>query len=279
MAVYRETDGYVIREYTLVEGEPLTQLRSKCALIELVPTREFGLCLFLDNELQFAEKDEYIYHESFVHPCLSFSSKRKKICIIGGGDGCAAREVLKWSTVRSIDVIDWDSTLTDLFRTKYADLNNQSLQDSRVHIENLSIQSCIHDERIYDCILVDLLDPDFSKEFQEDLWYDVLFCCRQWISESGCIVINLGGVLPWNTTNVQRMQALLNDRISMPYRLYKVFVPSFGREWCFALLGQILPDTLPSLPDGLHFMSHQVWDMANQWSDDFLLHLNPTHNS
>ena len=92
MAVYRENDGFLVREYELTHSA-IVQKQTKKAFLEIVPTKEYGTALFLDGELQLTEKDEYIYHESLVHPCLMTAITRKKVCILGGGDGCAAREV------------------------------------------------------------------------------------------------------------------------------------------------------------------------------------------
>ena len=279
MAVYRETDGDIVREYALEGSKTLFRKQCDFALLEIVPTKAFGSCLFLDNELQFSEFDEYIYHEMLIHPCLSLSNQRKSVCIIGGGDGCAAREVLKWEDVDTVDLIDWDSTVTKLFKHTYSYVNSGSLDDPRILIQNNNIQSYIHEERAYDCIVVDLLDPDFSKENQDHLWYDVLFLVKQWINPGGCIVINLGGILPGDTANVEIFTALLQDRIDLPHRLYKVFVPSFAREWCFALIGPTESELRNNLPSTLRYLSDSVWKAANTWSEAYTNNLNPVHNS
>lgn len=279
MAVYRETDGDIVREYTLEGSKTIFRKQCDFALLEVVPTKAFGLSLFLDNELQFSEFDEYIYHEMLIHPCLSLSNEQRSVCIIGGGDGCAAREVLRWSSVEAVDLIDWDSTVTNLFKHTFSYLNSGSLDDPRILLENKNIQSCIHDERSYDCIVVDLLDPDFSKENQEHLWYDVLFLVKHWIKPGGSIVINLGGILPGDTANVEIFSAFLQDRLGLPYRLYKVFVPSFAREWCFALIGSTDPELRNNLPSNLRYLSDDLWKAATTWSRAYTGNLNPVHNS
>lgn len=278
MAVYRERDGNIVREYTLEESKTILRKQCDFACLDAVSTKEFGMSFFLDNELQFSEFDEYIYHEMLVHPCLSLSSEQSSVCIIGGGDGCAAREVLKWPNIEKVDLIDWDKTLTRMFQHTFSYFNSGSLEDPRVRIENKNIQDCLHEERQYDCILVDLLDPDFEKKRQDDLWYDVLFLVKHWIKPGGCISINLGGILPGDTTTVEIMTALLKDRISLPHRLYKVFVPSFAREWCFALIGNIELCTLEALPSNLRYLSEDAWIAANCWPTAYTQNLNPVHN-
>lgn len=276
MAVYREIDGNLTREYVL-EGGDIFRKQTEKALVELVPTKEFGTALFIDGELQFTEKDEYIYHEALVHPCLMTSSAQKKVCILGGGDGCAAREVLKWPDVESIHIIDWDKEVTDLFSHRFAHLNNWSLNDTRVTIENKNIQECLHEDRSYDCILVDLLDP---KETQTDLWYDILFLAKHWIQPSGSIVINAGGITPWQVDTVNWLLQMIESKTSFKRILYKTFVPSFGKEWCFILISKGVNESANSLstrlPSTLKYFSSATWDhiYTHTWTKDYFLYKN-----
>jgi len=260
MTTYREKDGALLREYELCLGD-IVRNQSDKALLELVPTKEYGIALFLDNELQLTEKDEYIYHEMLVHPCLSSSHSKKRVCIIGGGDGCAAREVLRWgSDVESIDIIDWDNRITNLFRYTYNTLNQDSLSHPKVKIFNENIRSFLYEKRTYDCILIDLLDPNPQEAGQQELWYEILFMVKDWLREGGSIGINAGGILPWDTKNVDWLLELVQRKMNLPIYLYKVFVPSFGREWCFVFLGQT--PHIAKLPDGLRYMSKQAWKQA-----------------
>lgn len=268
MTTYREVDGHITREYALAEGEIFRKQTDK-ALVEIVPTKEFGLAFFIDNELQLAEKDEYIYHEMLVHPCLATSKKRDHICIIGGGDGCAVREVLKWPDVVSVNVIDWDKEVTDLFTEKYSFLNKNSLQDYRVRVENSNIQERIHDEMVYDCILIDLVDPNPLKENFSDLWYDTLFLAKHWIQSTGSVVINLGGLLPWKAEAIDSFVQHVTSRFSWNRYLHKVFVPSFGREWCFLLLTNNRVERLQNLPPDLQYCSQNAWVASRLWSKDY----------
>ncbi len=270
MAVYRETDEQIVREYSL-ELEPIVRKESDHALLEFVPTKRFGRTFFIDGQLQFAEKDEYIYHEALVHPCLSTISPRSHVCIIGGGDGLAAREVLRWGPeVQCIDIIDWDKEVTDLFKDTYTDLNEESLTHSKVHIENEDIRSLLDDERSYNCIIIDLLDPNPNEEGQIDLWYDVLFMAKHWILNGGSIVINAGGVDPWNTEILNWLVELVQRKIKWPIFLYKTFVPSFGREWCFILACQVDKPYVEELPEDLKFLDKHAWDqMLKGWTRDY----------
>ncbi len=287
MAVYREVDGDITREYLLDEEEPIFRKKTERALVEVIPTKQYGLALFIDNELQFTEKDEYIYHEALIHPCMASCHNYNDILIIGGGDGCAVREILKWDSapyrqLRRIDIIDWDEDVTTLFKEKYDSLNQQAFEDSRVFVENRDIMDYdVEDEdRTYDCIFIDLVDPNFEGSYEEigvqkGLWDYVLFLAKEWIDKHGMIVINCGGILPWNVDNLNCMLELLYDRFDLHVHLYKTFVPSFGREWCFALLTEKENLSIPFLPHGLRHFSPQVWQYAYKdgWTENYLMNL------
>jgi spermidine synthase len=273
MSVYRETDGDIVREYTLEYGSTLFQKQSDKALLEIVQTKEYGTALFVDGELQLTEKDEYIYHESLVHPCLMTAASRKNVCILGGGDGCAAREVLKWPDVEHVHIIDWDKDVTELFRHRYASLNGWSLDDPRVTIENKNIQELLHEYRTYDCILVDLLDP---KDAQIDLWYDILFLAKQWVTPTGSLVINAGGISPWQVDMVNWLLQMIESKTGFKRILYKAFVPSFGREWCFILAGKQAGSADINVPSDVRYFDATAWNhmYTHTWTKDYFLYKN-----
>lgn len=290
MSVYREKDGSITREYSLEEEQPIFQKRTERALVEIVPTKEFGKALFIDNELQLTEKDEYIYHEMLVHPCLALSNCVYSVCVIGGGDGCAVREVLKWKDidgrkVQRIDVIDWDEEVTDLFQGECSDWNENALNESIVTIENEDIAGEFEweDRRDYDVVIVDLTDPDFTVYGQRNLWESVLYAVKKWGDKYGSIVINAGGITPTNTENLNVLLEMVRDSFSqtMNIHLYKVFVPSFGREWCFILMNQQTDLDLEVLPNSLRYCSKYTWQHAYKygWCKEYLenIYLNLSH--
>lgn len=92
------------------------------------------LSLYINGHLQFSSSDEHIYHEVFVHPAMMAFSTPKNILILGGGDGLALREVLKYKSVQKVDLVDIDPAITDLASTHplLTALNQGSLKNARV---------------------------------------------------------------------------------------------------------------------------------------------------
>jgi len=133
--------------------------------------------LYLNDNLQFSTFDEPMYHEVLVHPIMHILDKPKNILILGGGDGCAARELLKYPSIQKITLVDLDQKLTDLFinQPELAEINKNSLTHDKVHVINQDGFKYVSETtEFFDLILIDLPDPRnvelsrlYSKEFYE----------------------------------------------------------------------------------------------------------------
>ncbi len=91
---------------------------------------------YINGHLQFNSNDEYIYHEFLVHPAMLIAPKKKRILVLGGGDGLAVREILKYSEVESITLVDIDPTMTDIAGNNpyLSSINNGSLTQAKVKV-------------------------------------------------------------------------------------------------------------------------------------------------
>jgi spermidine synthase len=272
MAVFRESEGDISRDYLFAPGSSLHFSTDK-AQVDIVRTQRFDTMVFLDGQLQLSSKDEYIYHEMLVHPALSCHPNPRRVCILGGGDGCAAREVLKWQQVERCDILDWDSEFVSCFLHHYGHWNEHSLESERVRIENVDIRSCGHQNRQYDVIIVDLLDPDDSGE-SLNMWSDICLIVRSWLSPQGVAVFNAGGITPWKTKTTERciQQFQTELKFPNPYEClaYKAFVPSFSEEWCFLLVKP--PNCLlspNSAPTRLSYFDETAWQKSRIWTRDY----------
>ncbi|MFF3848188.1 polyamine aminopropyltransferase [Streptomyces sp. NPDC002328] len=117
--------------------------------------------LFLNGDLQFSSVDEYRYHESLVHPALA--GPRGNVLIMGGGDGLALREVLRYDDVREVTLVELDPAMTRLARDfgPLRELNGGALDDPRVEVVNADAFNWLRDaRRTYDAVVIDFPDPD-----------------------------------------------------------------------------------------------------------------------
>jgi spermidine synthase len=103
--------------------------------------------LFLNGNKQFASADERIYHEYLVHPAMTIAASRERVLILGGGDGLALREVLKYDDVQDITLVDLDPGMIELASTNeiLQELNDDAFADARVHsnLEDAALNSGI----------------------------------------------------------------------------------------------------------------------------------------
>ena len=130
---------------------------------------------YLNGNLQLSSFDEWMYHEPLVHPAMELAQEAQHVLVLGGGDGCAVREVLKYPTVRKVTMVDLDPAVTRLAQEHYAflSMNKGALKDERVEIINADAFSYMEKtEKYYDAIIVDFPDPKsielgrlYSQEF------------------------------------------------------------------------------------------------------------------
>lgn len=221
----------------------------------IVVTRQADdIRLFLNGNLQFSSRDEYRYHEALVHPIMAAVEQPRRVLVLGGGDGLAVRELLKYPSVESITLVDLDPEMTALFsRSPFLTaLNLGSLTSSKLHVINADAFVWLKDVReTYDAIIVDFPDPSnysigklFSLTFYKRL--------SEVLAPDGWAVIQSTSpyVAPRAFWCVDRtLQAA-----GLQTAAYHVFVPSFG-EWGFVAAGHT-PYRLPThLPEGLKFLT------------------------
>ncbi len=215
-------------------------------------TRE--LRLFLNGNLQFSSADEYRYHEALVHPAMQALSNRSQILILGGGDGLAVRELLKYKDVQHIDLVDLDAGMTQLFKSNamLTALNKNSLRSSKLTITNDDafkwLQKCVQK---YDCIIIDFPDPSnysVGKLYTSKFYAEV----RRVLKDDGVMVVQ--STSPYVARkSYWCISHTLND-VGFYTIPYHVNVPSFG-EW-----GYVLAMTTPhwrmtnNFPAGLRFV-------------------------
>ena len=118
--------------------------------------------LFINGSTQFSTYDEERYHEPLVHPLLGLIKERKDILLLGGGDGLAAREILKYPDVENLTLVDLDPAMSRLARQDkiFLGINHGSLNDPRVRVINQDAYQFIKNSvDLYDAVIIDLPDP------------------------------------------------------------------------------------------------------------------------
>lgn len=150
--------------------------------------------LYLNGNLQFCSMDEVMYHEPLVHPVMNLSEKPTNILILGGGDGCAVREILKYPSVERIDLVDLDQKMTDLAKTNsiLTAINQGSFDDKKVNVFNQdAFIFMTNNKQFYDVIIVDLPDPR-TIELGRLYSHEFYALCNRSLRPRGAIITQAG---------------------------------------------------------------------------------------
>jgi spermidine synthase len=202
-----------------------------------------GFQLFLNGNLQFSSADEYRYHEALVHPAMAAGGNPHRVLILGGGDGLALREVLKYGGVEQVTLVDLDRKMTglsDLF-APLAELNGHSFHDRRVRVINDDAMVWLERGRdLFDVVIVDFPDPN---NFALGKLYTTRFyrLLRARVAPEGAVSVQSGSPLFARRSYwciVRTMEAA-----GFQVRPYQTTVPSFG-VWGYAL-GRLQPFAPP----------------------------------
>jgi len=202
--------------------------------VEILKTHDFGVILLLDGLLQSSEVDEFIYHESLVHPAMLAHPDPRRVLIVGGGEGATAREVGRYSVVKEIHMVDLDEELIEIVK-KYLPWGKEGFNDPRLKLtiaegrEYLSKQP----DNYYDVIIMDATDPAeeslaiqlYTKEFYE-LAYKKL-------SDRGVIATHVAPLMH-KTQLVYSIRKTVNSVFPRTC-LYAVYVKSLEAMWSFVV--------------------------------------------
>ena len=245
-----------------------------------------GVRLFLNGNLQFHSRDEYRYHEGLVHPAMAAHAAPRKVLVLGGGDGLAVREVLKYPSVEEVTLVDLDPQITRLFSQHPAllALNAGALKSPKVKVVNADAFAWLEQSRqSFDIIVVDFPDP---SNFSLGKLYSTTFYQRAEaaLSASGWMVVQ--STSPLVARKSFWTVAATLEAVGLNITPYHVHVPSFG-EWGFIIAGRrpwvaprsLPPDlrflTLAGLPALLHFPPDmdRVPAEPNRLSNQVLVHI------
>ncbi|SPM43297.1 Predicted spermidine synthase with an N-terminal membrane domain [Mycobacterium numidiamassiliense] len=253
-------------------ADPIIAYRHTAYQEIVVTRRGDDTRLYLDGGLQFSTRDEYRYTESVVYPALGAGAH--SVLVLGGGDGLAARELLRQPGIDKIVQVELDAAVIDIARTTLHDANAGALDNPRVAVV---IDDCMswlrtpHPELRpaggFDAVIVDLPDPDtpvlgrlYSTEFYA--------LTAHALAPGGLMLVQSGS--PFSTPTAFWRTVSTIRSAGYAVTPYHVHVPTFG-DWGFALArtGTAPPTpTMPANAPPLRFLNQQVLQAATVFSDD-----------
>lgn len=208
--------------------------------------------LFIDGNLQFSSADEYRYHEALVHPPMLAVASPRRVLVLGGGDGLAVREILRHPEVESVTLVDLDPAMTEAFsqRPELAALNDNSLNDPRVHVVNADAFAWVRTvKETFDVAIVDFPDPN---NFSLGKLYTVQFYRLLRGALADDAVVSVQATSPLFSPRAYSCIVESIAEAGFTIRPYHTYVPAFG-EWGFVLASSGDVHFRP-LPPGLRFL-------------------------
>jgi spermidine synthase len=217
-----------------------------------------GFQLFLNGNLQFSSTDEYRYHEALVHPAMILANNPRRVLVLGGGDGLAVREILKYPSVEHVTLVDLDPNMTRLSSRfpPLASLNHYAFDNPRVQVVNEDAFVWIEQttEQPYDTAILDFPDPNTFAlgKLYTTRFYRML---KSKLTENAAVSVQSTSPMFARSSYWCIIRTL--EAAGFSVRPYYTAVPSFGL-WGYAL-ARASPFDIPRGPmTGLRFLDDQT---------------------
>ena len=217
-----------------------------------------GFQLFLNGNLQFSSTDEYRYHEALVHPAMLLANNPRRVLVLGGGDGLAVREILKYPSVERVTLVDLDPEMTKLSSRfpLLAKLNHEAFSDPRVQVinEDAFIWVEATNDALYDAAIVDFPDPNTFAlgKLYTTRFYRLL---RSRLTEAAAVSVQSTSPMFARKSYWCIIRTL--EAAGFVVKPYYTAVPSFGL-WGYALARATPFEAPRNPPPGLKFLDDQT---------------------
>ena len=203
------------------------------------------LSLYINGRLQFASNDETIYHAYLTAPAMLASNRSKRVLVLGGGDGLALRDVLRWNP-EEVVLIDIDPQIVELFSGRDTDapahltqsllrLNEEAFLDDRVRVligdAFVEVEKLAAQQELFDVVIADLPDPshpDLNRLYSDYFYARIAQC----LSPDGAFVTQ--STSPFHARNVFLSIGKTMEHAGFQVQQYRGNVPSFG-EWGWSI--------------------------------------------
>lgn len=208
--------------------------KSKFQEIAVMKTTDFGRTLTIDKRTQSAELDEFVYHESLVHPAMIAHACPKSVFIGGGGEGATAREVLRHNTVERLVMVDLDDVVVEVCKKHLPEWVGGCYEDPRMELVIGDAKAWIENSKeMFDVIILDISDPTEGGPGIALYFQSFYKTVLSKLNPGGIFVTQSGGA--GLLTYMECFTVIHNTmRESFPQAYaYISEIPSFGSPWGF----------------------------------------------
>ena len=215
-------------------GVPVVSIDSGIQKMKVIESPRFGRVFMLDGDLQFCTTDEFLYHEPLVHPACVAHGEPTRVLVLGGGDGAAGREVLKWSCVRQLVIVDIDSEVIATARAMFFEWHQGALTDPRTEVVVSDAGEFLcRGYGGWDVVVSDLTSPN-SGPASELFGVEAFSRVAGVMAGDGVFGLQIGSLSGGEIGTFSKVLSSLKTVFScvIPYQSFPV---SFGEPWGFAI--------------------------------------------
>jgi spermidine synthase len=244
--------------------------QTKYQQVRVLDTVPFGRVLVLDGKTQSSQADEYVYHETLVHPAmLAASPAPRRVFIGGGGEGATLREVLAHKSVQRAVMVDLDEEVVELCKEHLPTWHQGSFEDPRTELRHEDAYAYLLREREpFDVLIMDLVDPMEAGPAYKLYTQEFYRIASERLSPGGTLVVQSGPGLAGTLagpavreneassaevlTDLSRGFTALHKTLETVFpivRGYSTVVPAFGSMWTFILASKGADDPYRWTPE------------------------------
>jgi len=210
--------------------EVIVNTRSRYQDIMIARIKGFGKSLILDGWLQSTEADEYIYHESLVHPAMIMHDYPRQVLVLGGGEGATLREVLKYKSVEEAVMVDIDPLVVELSKKYLTEWHQGSFEDPRSKVMIMDgfeyVRKASEEAKKFDVVVMDLTDP-YGSEIAMKLYSSSAFQLLKKIMDQQSILVVQAGSSTLFREAYERVEKAVSS-VFKHVAEYVTWVPSFA---------------------------------------------------
>lgn len=206
--------------------------------VRIIESGTYGLKLFLDDVLQSATGDEFIYHESLVHPAMlaaAHANNPRNVLILGGGEGATLREVARWRTVERIVMVDIDRAAVEACRRHLPEMHQGAFDDPRLELVYADAAKYVRrSHEKWDVVISDITEPVESGPSNFCYTQEYFSSLSRLVPDQGIVVTQSGPVTPTHISMHARITHTLASVFAHVHS-YAASVPTYAQAWGFTL--------------------------------------------
>uniref|UniRef100_A0A7V5XHT4 Polyamine aminopropyltransferase n=1 Tax=Thermodesulfobacterium geofontis TaxID=1295609 RepID=A0A7V5XHT4_9BACT len=239
--------------------------------IYVLENKFWGRMLFINNNLQFTSRDEFIYHEALVHIPVqgSLQNSIKKVLICGGGDYGAARELLKYSEIEEVIIVDIDPHIPKIVEKYFPELLPENPKDPRLKLIVADAYEMVkkykNEGKTFDLVIIDSTDPDISETGITQELSHALFGIdfHQMVYEicpKGIIVQQCGTPFTMKNILIETYKIFKKVYPEKEIYCYRANVPSFGGDNAYLMRSPHINPEIPKWKEipNTYYYTHEV---------------------